>query len=489
MDIMNIEIKLTEGCDKLSGLYGKMFVFLKEVMEDKDRLRELSPLDYSALGLYMGKFVEQEINSSVVQLMRAYMGVEMPDYYCKYKPFYKCNVTAGRKTVMLNLHPMGAEDPNLLATISLGDAYHVFGELKEGRGKEFFSKYSWLNDRRFLNVWKSLFDFRNRVAHIGEIIDAKTLEENYEQFFVFLEYMPWISKLKQELAPVGYRQSLRRKKRQRIGKPYVRPTEENRNREGYEMKRIGILTDEIAFAPHNIKPVEERLIVASKGKGPIVVKISKERYGLRGHKDDIKEKRPIVAKMFKERYGLRGLKDDMGHVIVPPMFEDFGFLPIVNGDSVIAIRDGKYVVVTLDGTGKVLTKEKFDEMGLADRKLRTSPYVYRHEGSIAWGFMDRMGNVMCDPIVDNYYCEKGAVWMESRELWGYWNFAKPHQPFIPPIYDSIEAPWGKNNPLVFTLNGEEGFVRMDGVFIPRSGWEALSEEDRRNTFESCICEE
>lgn len=446
-----------EGCDKLSGLYGKMFYFLQEVMEDKDRLRGLSPLDYSALGLYIGKFVEQEINSSVVQLMRAYMGIGMPEYYCKHKPFYNCNVTLGKKTVMLNHHPMGAEDPALLATISLGDAYYAFGELKR-KNEDFFKRYSWLNDRRFLDAWKSLFEFRNRVAHIGEIIDAQMLEENYEQFMVFLEYMPRISMVKQELAPVGYQQSLRRKKRQRIGKPYVHPTVEERHGEAHERRRIVVHSENVEVGGVGmILPKAKKTIVASL--------------------DNALEK----AKMFQYQ-GLRGLKDTMGNVIVPPMYDDFGFLPFVKpdygSDSVIAIRDGKYMVVDLNGTGDVLTNTLYDEIGLADRKLRTSPYVYRHEDSMAWGFMDRRGNVMCDTIVDNYFCENGAVWIESRELWGYWNFSKPHQPFIQPIYDSIEAPMGKKMPLVFTLNGEEGFVKTDGIFIPRSEWEALSEEER-----------
>ena len=79
--------RLTTGCDKLSRVYEDMFNTLQEVMLDEDKIKNLSPLDYSALGLYIGKFVEQEINSSVVQIMRDFRGVEMPDYYCKYYPY------------------------------------------------------------------------------------------------------------------------------------------------------------------------------------------------------------------------------------------------------------------------------------------------------------------------------------------------------------------------------------------------------------------
>ena len=72
----------TTGCDKLSRVYEDMFNSLQEVMQDEGKLKNLSPLDYSALGMYIGKFVEQEINSSVVQIMRAFRGVPMPEFYC-----------------------------------------------------------------------------------------------------------------------------------------------------------------------------------------------------------------------------------------------------------------------------------------------------------------------------------------------------------------------------------------------------------------------
>ena len=70
----------TTGCDKLSRVYEDMFNALQEVMQDEAKLKNLSPLDYSALGMYIGKFVEQEINSSVVQIMRAFRGVPMPEF-------------------------------------------------------------------------------------------------------------------------------------------------------------------------------------------------------------------------------------------------------------------------------------------------------------------------------------------------------------------------------------------------------------------------
>ena len=88
---MEIDEKLTEGCDRLSRVYGNMFNALQEIMQDEGKLKKLNPIDYSAIGLYIGKFVEQEINSSVVQLMRQFRRIDMPDYYCKICHDYRIN--------------------------------------------------------------------------------------------------------------------------------------------------------------------------------------------------------------------------------------------------------------------------------------------------------------------------------------------------------------------------------------------------------------
>lgn len=85
---MYIDQTQIKGCDHLSLIYGEMFNVLQDVMNDKEKLHGLSPLDYSALGIYMGKFAEQEINSSIVQLMRAYRGILMPKFYCLRDPKY-----------------------------------------------------------------------------------------------------------------------------------------------------------------------------------------------------------------------------------------------------------------------------------------------------------------------------------------------------------------------------------------------------------------
>lgn len=195
---MIIEKKLTEGCDKLSRIYGNMLSVLDEVLQDEQKIKELSPLDFSALGMYIGKFVEQEINSSVVQIMRAFRDVPMPDYYCKRYPGLVKYVDSPYKTIKINAQK-DMDDPTSLKTIPLGDAFYALEQLKQEDNQNFFDNYPWLREKDFLDAWQELYKLRNRMAHIGEIIDADTLEENYVHFKTFLKYMPDIIKAKENL--------------------------------------------------------------------------------------------------------------------------------------------------------------------------------------------------------------------------------------------------------------------------------------------------
>ena len=84
------------------------------------------------------------------------------------------------------------KDKYSLKTIPLGDAYYALQQLKEEDENVFFNQYQWLSDTIFLEAWRRLFRFRNRMAHIGEIIDVDILKENYVYFQRFLDYMPKI---------------------------------------------------------------------------------------------------------------------------------------------------------------------------------------------------------------------------------------------------------------------------------------------------------
>lgn len=461
---MYLKKELVKGCDTASRVYKSMFDVLIEVMQNTEKLKNLSPIDFSALGMYIGKFVEQEINSSVVQIMREFRGVEMPRYYCKKCPGYVKSVQTQYKNISLNSPNKDSEDYYALQTIPLGEAYVALDILKAEDDWGFFDNYPWLDDNDFLEAWLMLSRFRNKMAHIGEIIDADTLEDNFEYFLTFLEYLPYMIEAKKQLAPVGYKQSLKNTSKNKAGRAFYN----SKGRKGIEDRGFRICAE----------PFAEQSEITADGY------------------DSVSMREPRInpkAKIFKQRKGKRGLKDSMGNILVPPIYDDFGFLPKVDDGykrkSVIGILDEKYVLVALDGTGKELTNGTYDDIRLIDKKKRNSPYVYRKNGRKLWGLMDEEGHEICECILDNYIDMNDFIWCDSGELRGCWFYTRPNLPFLPPIYDNIEASGIIGEPMIFVLKGEYGYVKKDGTFIPMSEIESMPEDQRQNTLLNCICEE
>ena len=453
---MIINEKQTDGCDRLSRVYGNMFNALQELMQDEKKLKELTPVDYSAIGLYIGKFVEQEINSSVVQLMRYFCGIDMPDYYCKRYPGYDADtdVTCKNKTIRLN-EQRDIHDSKSLKSIPLGDAYYALKQLKDEDPDEFFKKkYPWLDDEVFLEAWRNLFVFRNKMAHIGEVIDADTLKKNYMFFQRFLNYMPNILELKKKLAPEDYIETL----------PTIQEKKE-------EEKPYFVTTDnkDLPYAPIEI----------AKRFSELYEKKDKAQADYDEMNGYLEKYYILDAIIFNGPDGKKGLKDYLGKILVPAKYDGFGFIPKpidFPRKSVIAIRNDKYYLVALDGSGKEFTKEPCDEIRLIMYHHMDSPYIYRKRGLKAWGLMDWVGNEICGCIIDDYAEGTNSVFFESGDKQGYWQF---YGIYLPPIYDNIELE-DPDEPLLFTLDGVQGYVNYDGDFISMADYkkyEAKGEYD------------
>lgn len=462
---MNINEKQTDGCDRLSRVYGNMFNALQELMQDEEKLKELTPIDYSAIGLYIGKFVEQEINSSVVQLMRRFRGIDMPDYYCKRYPVYDEAFDVGGKKKNIRLNEQKVPyDSFSLKSIPLGDAYYALQQLKEEDSKGFFKDYPWLNENVFLEAWRNLFLFRNKMAHIGELIDADVIKENLMFFQRFLGFMPKILELKKELAPDEYIEALPTIKKKKVedDKPYFVTTDDS----------------ERPYAPIEIA---KRFCELNKNKNNTQEEIDEMNGYL--------EKYYILdAIIFKGPDGKKGLKDCLGKILVPAKYDGFGFIPKpidFPRESVIAIRDDKYYLVTLDGSGKELTKEPCDEIRLIMYYHPSSPYIYRKRGLKAWGLMDLHGNEICDCIIDDYADGANSVFFESGDKQGYWQF---YGIYLPPVYDNIEME-DLDEPLLFTLDGVQGYVNYDGDFISLADYKMYEAKGEYNLIDNLVWDE
>lgn len=451
----------------MSRVYGKMFQTLQELMQDDEKFQELTPLDYSALGMYMGKFVEQEINSSVVQIMREFCGIEMPEYYCKFYPKYDADtdIEFKNKKIRLNEHKNPQAPQDALRSIALGDAYYALKQLMEEDCDGFFNSYPWLNDKRFLESWRKLFGYRNRMAHIGEIINADTLKDNYKQFLVFLEFMPDILDAKKKLAPEGYIEVLPpTPKKEETYRPYFISTDPT----------------EKPYAPQHIAKLYCELSEQEK-------KLENYDFDIAEKKNEIKDKFSLETIVFEGPNGKQGLKDCLGNILVPAKYDGFGFKhnPFdYKRNGVIAVSNGRYVVVTLDGTGTELTKETYDEIRLATYNNPHSPYIFRKNDLSAWGLMNYMGEELSECIADSFSDDFDCAYYSSGDLWGYWEFY--YKTLTPPIYDNIETDGEMDGFLIFTLNGEKGYVKYDGTFVPFAELNKLDEDAQWDIKCECI---
>ena len=500
------------GCDKASRVYGYMFSALKELMQDEEKFKEMTPLDYSALGMYMGKFVEQEINSSVVQIMRAFCGIEMPEYYCKFYPQFDVNadVEYKNKRIRLNEHKDPQAPEGILRAISLGDAYYALRQLKEEDSDGFFNDYPWLDDKRFLEAWRKLFGYRNKMAHIGEIIDADTLKDNYKQFLVFLGFMPDMLAAKKKLAPEEYVEMLPKAPKKEEDLPYFTPSNyiPEKPYPSREVVARYMEIKELLESPlSREEELEDKLMALKNFVDTSEIEKELREIRERQRKDDenpssqpkfdrqqlIHEKynlqeqycfQTIVFESVNKKYGL---KDVAGKILVPAKYD--GFCILYNSmdfhrKSVPAVREGRYVIVSLDGTGTELTKETYDDIRLASYGNPGSPYLYRKNGLSAWGFMNNMGEELCDCIVDGFCDEIDCAYYSSGELWGYWDYYS--KLLTPPIYDNIESDGETDGFLIFTLNGEQGYVKYDGTFVPFSEFKKLNEDEQWDVSCECI---
>ena len=361
-----------------------------------------------------------------------------------------------------------------LKTISLGDALCALEVLKAEDNEGFFDYYPWLNNQEFLDAWRELSKYRNKMAHIGEIIDEDLLKSNIEEFQTFLSFMPDISKAKKELAPKWYRQTLKIIKREGI--KTGSHVEKRRSRENeLELNNIYICAEPL-FPPEPDDDISEYDLINHKK---------------RLHNETLNRR----LKIFKQRKGKKGLKDHEGNTLIPPYYDEFVLLPKNLNDhqrkSVIAIRDGKFLVVALDGSGKELTNDTYDVIMYANKSINNSPYVYQKKGRAQWGFMDEGGKEMCDNIVDSYICSENSITYDSNELRGYWCYTEPDSPILPPIFDDIEMIDDPNKPLVFVLNAIEGYVKIvdnSYKFITLTEFEKLDSAERENNLKCCIKE-
>lgn len=405
----SIDSKKIVGCDRKSKVYCSSFNTLQPlVLTDNNEMEiggktidvdGMSDIDLSALGLYIGKFVEQEINSSVVQLMRYCCGIEMPDYYCKRYPGWDCDadINTGRgKWVRLNEQVPGAS-PYALKSIPLGDAYHALCAMNR-EDDEIFYNYPWLTKKEFLDTWRQLNMFRNMSAHSGDIISRKEIKRNYDVFMTFLKYMPYIADLKKELAPEGC---------------YLESTSESTS-EGLIFKSSDW---QDSYVPKALACEAWEGIPDSPGDE---TQVEREEEGW-------------LTEVFEGKNGMKGLKDSEGIVIVPALYDDI--IPFIFWQCCL----------------------------------------FKKDGSLAYGLLNGNGEEILPCIIDNCFSlDNNSFIFQSGDHYGLYQLEDGI--LLQPIYDNIEQ-MDELEPLLFTLDGELGYVTIEGDFVPKSQKSIVSEDE------------
>ncbi len=460
-----INNKLTNNCDKETRIYCYSFNNFQESLklfgEEGERMSEM---DLSSLGLYLCKCVEQEINSSVIQLIRKYLGIKMPNYYCKRDTYfnrYKSFIDTGDYKVSHKIYFNDYKSPverSVLKTISLGDSLEaVKWLLKNEPG--FCDDYPILNDSRFLEIWRQIGLLRNDLAHAGTVCKYTTIASCYDYFISFLtEYMPQLSEIKKDLAPDGWED----KQSYYEIKPAI-STEE-------KIRQIRESHTEISKPKANIDSF--KFYMSLKEKFDLAKPESQDTFfDLMQNYHDQFDWTDIT---FEEN-GKKGLKDIKGDIVVPAKYDEFYYTSdLIKSPlkTVVAMKNEKFGLVERY-SGKELTDIKYDLL-FPDETLRF--FFYREKGGRSYGLLNNVGEEVIPCYIDKYYDNllASGFYFQSGEKFGY--YSVDNDLLVEPKYDDIIFE-DLDEPLIFRINGVEGCISNDGKFYTMEDLKKMEEDD------------
>ena len=192
--------------NRLLPLYFSPDVFRERSRVDLDHLTDGELLlDYSPLGSFLGKAVEEEVNASLVQRLRNMLGVSMPEFYRLYEDGLdedRCLVPTRKKPIRFNQKGRPAGDGGFAdCTVTIGDTVYAARYLRdrcdEGAALGPFGAEECLNDL----YWFSRR--RNDACHNSRFGEEEFLEI-HRRFRGILEgYLPEMVRLKRRLRDRG----------------------------------------------------------------------------------------------------------------------------------------------------------------------------------------------------------------------------------------------------------------------------------------------
>lgn len=184
---------ISDEWEQDSQIYAKTHNELcRALLHNGNRENNNDEFDFACLSFYMPKIWENEINRSIVQKMRQHIGIEMPEYWFRYKESNEefC-IRCGNRTIDLN-NRYGRQNNWKAPTI--GDSRYAYDTLiREKR------MHPIKNNDIFVELWGNLNNARNRTTH-WEPIDMGTFMYTYSRFNQLKDqFFPTLMAIKREM--------------------------------------------------------------------------------------------------------------------------------------------------------------------------------------------------------------------------------------------------------------------------------------------------
>lgn len=143
--------------------------------------------DYSGIALYLSKIIEIELNTSIVQEMRELLGIEMPEYYCKYKDGTQSYVITGNNKE----YNLNACKDGVWKRLELGTFLGAYSQMVKMQETFTFTPLEF----EFKEVLYNFYSRRNDFVHY-DVMRYGEFQEQCNDFKTLMQFLPELMKRK-----------------------------------------------------------------------------------------------------------------------------------------------------------------------------------------------------------------------------------------------------------------------------------------------------
>lgn len=179
----------------LKSFIRKRYPTEDEMMYTNASLRKVR--SYMPLTCYLNDFMDREINLSLVQQMRQKYGIEMPEYFARFKPKCWATVQTPKQEIKLN----ACAYPDRWLPVMFGQAMYAYDAMTQPLANPMIENSM---GEQFMQLWKELVKYRNISDHAQYdpecIMNYHLFSSQYEAFSMMLRlYLGKMMSIKAEL--------------------------------------------------------------------------------------------------------------------------------------------------------------------------------------------------------------------------------------------------------------------------------------------------